>query len=191
MRLGLYGGSFDPIHLGHLFVARAALEELELDRLIFVPAFQSPFKPGQAALAASWRVGLVRRALAGCPEYEVSEYEVGRGGVSYSIETVRHFSEQFGEAKLFYLIGADNVESLPLWKEARALAEKVEFAVIPRPGVQPVPPEGFRCVPLEGVPIGVSSSMIRRRISSGLSVSCYLPAAVDDAIRVNRLYSGD
>ena len=94
MRIGLYGGSFDPVHCGHLLVARAALEELALDRLVFIPAAQSPFKPGAMPASAPARLRMLRSALAGEPRYRVEELELRRGGVSYTIETVRHFAQE-------------------------------------------------------------------------------------------------
>src|SRR5438105_12811475 len=104
MRLGLFGGSFDPVHLGHLLVAEAAREELELARLFFIPAAQSPFKPEQKPTAAKDRLRLLRLALAGKEWCEIDEQEISRGGISYTIETVRFYAEAFPQARLFCLI---------------------------------------------------------------------------------------
>lgn len=189
MRLGLYGGSFDPVHRGHLLVARAAMEELSLDRLIFIPAAQSPFKPGIAPAPAAFRARLLRLALAGEPRYEVSTTEINRGGVSYSIDTVREFAAQFPEADLHWLIGADHVATLPLWRESAALAERVRFVVIPRPGIHPPGLEApFRLVPLRGWPLAVSSSEIRERAAAGLPVQHLVPDAVAEALRLETPY---
>src|SRR6266404_631253 len=117
-QLGLFGGSFDPIHLGHLLVAQAAREELGLDQLFFIPAAQSPFKPDQKPTAASERLRLLRLALAGWTWAAIDEQEVRRGGISYTIDTARDYSRRFPDARLFYLIGADHVEQLPKWREA-------------------------------------------------------------------------
>jgi len=188
-RIGLFGGSFDPVHLGHLLVAQAACEELGLDRLYFVPAAQSPFKPESAPAPAELRLRMLRLALAGCPHYEVDDQEIRRGGVSYTIDTVRSYAGRFPGAQLFYLIGADHVAQLPKWREAHELARLVEFAVIPRPGSNPVvaqPP--FRLQPLRGFPLGVSSSQIRSRVRSGLPIQALVPAAVAEAIFQSKLY---
>ena len=109
MKLGLYGGSFDPVHLGHLLVAQAACEEFGLDRLCFIPAAQSPFKPGTDPAPAKARLQMLRLALAGQARYEVDTQEVTRGGVSYTIDTVRDYRRRFSDAQLFWLIGADHV----------------------------------------------------------------------------------
>src|SRR2546423_733120 len=163
--LGLFGGSFDPVHLGHLLMAQAAREELDLERLFFIPAAQSPFKPGQEPGPASERLRLLRLALASKEWCEVDEQEIKRGGVSYTIETVRDYARRFPQAQLFYLIGADNVPQLPKWREAGELARLAEFVAIPRPGEATAAfPAPFRGRTLAGFPLGVSSSQIRKRI---------------------------
>ena len=108
-RIGLFGGSFDPIHLGHLLVAQTAREELDLARLFLIPAAQSPFKPDRQPSPALERLRLLRLALAGKTWCEIDEQEVGRGGVSYTIDTARDYAGRFPEAQLFYLIGADHL----------------------------------------------------------------------------------
>lgn len=187
--LGLYGGSFDPIHTGHVLVGQAAVEELELQRLFFIPAARSPFKPDQQPAPSEQRLALIRLALAGRPDCEVDEVEIQRGGTSFTIDTVRYFQQRFPAAKLFYLIGADNVPGLPKWREAAALAELVEIVVIPRPGQEQIPlPPPFRGRYLEGFSFGVSASQIRARIMAGKTIAHLVPPAVAEAIRNNRLY---
>lgn len=188
-RIGLFGGSFDPVHVGHLLVAQAAGEELELDRLFFIPTSQSPFKPANTPSPAALRLQLLRLALAGQTHYEIDDQEIRRGGVSYSIETVRTYADRFPEARCFYLLGADHLAQLPRWREADALACLVEFVVVPRPGetVAVLPPP-FRVHTLSGFPVAISSSQVRARISAGLSVDALTPTVVAEAIRNNRLY---
>jgi nicotinate-nucleotide adenylyltransferase len=189
MRLGLFGGSFDPVHLGHLLVAQAAVEELGLARLFLIPAAQSPFKPESQPSPANERVRLLRLALAGKTNCELDEQEIKRGGVSYTIDTVRDYARRFPQAELFCLIGADNVAQLPQWREAGELARLTEFVAIPRPGQAPAPfPAPFRGRTLTGFPLGVSSSQIRARVKAGLPIADLVPAAVAEAIRNNRLY---
>jgi nicotinate-nucleotide adenylyltransferase len=189
MKLGLYGGSFDPVHLGHLLVAQAACEEFGLDRLCFIPAAQSPFKPGTNPAPAGSRLQMLRLALAGQPRYEVDTQEIARGGVSYTIDTVRDYRRRFPGAQLFWLIGADHVAKLPQWRDAEELAARVEFLVIPRPGEPAVPfPAPFRGEMLKGFPLGVSSSQIRARVKAGLPIELLTGPAVAEAIRANRLY---
>ena len=188
-RIGLFGGSFDPVHLGHLLVAQAAREELALTRLFFIPAAQSPFKPGRRPASAEARLQLLRLALAGRDWCEIDEQEIRRGGVSYTIDTVRDYAARFPGAQLFYLIGADHVEQLPEWREAAELARMLEFVVLPRPGQGETPfPAPFRGRMLSGFPLGVSSSQIRARAKAGLPLEPLTPGSVAEAIRNNGLY---
>ena len=188
-RIGLFGGSFNPVNLGHLFVAQAAHEELQLSRLCFVPAAQSPFKPDMVLAPAVERLRLLRLALAGQTSCEIDDQEIRRGGVSYSIDTARDYRHRFPSTQLFYLIGTDHVAQLPKWRDAQELAGLVEFVVIPRPGQTPAPiPSPFRGRTLSGFPLGVSSSQIRERVKAGLPVDLLVGPAVAEAIRNNRLY---
>lgn len=187
--IGLYGGSFDPIHTGHVLVGQAALEELQLERLFFIPAARSPFKPEQQPAPCEQRLAMIRLALAGRTNCEVDEVELQRGGTSFTVDTVRYFAQRFPAAKLFYLIGADNVPGLPKWREAEALARLAEFVVIPRPGDAPVPlPAPFHGQYLQGFPFGVSASQIRARVKAGQPIEPLVPAAVAEVIRNYRLY---
>ena len=189
MKIGLFGGSFDPVHLGHLLVAQAAVEELGLDRLFFIPAAQSPFKPESQPAPASARLQWLRLALAGKTNYEVDDQEIRRGGVSYTIETLRDFVKRFPKAQLFYLVGADNAAKLNAWREAGELAKLSEFVAIPRPGGAAATfPPPFRGRRLKGFPLGVSSSEIRARVKAGLPVDQLVPPPVAEAIGNNRLY---
>jgi len=202
MKLGIFGGSFDPVHIGHLLVAQAAVEELGLDKLFFVPAAQSPFKPENKPAPDSVRLQLLRLALAGKTNYEIDGQEIKRGGISYSIETLRDYANRFPRAQLFYLIGADNISKLSEWREADELAKLAEFVAIPRPvwssgfsrsaeppkGGTPNFPKPFRGRILKGFPIEISSSQIRARVKAGLPVENLAPPFVAEAIRNNQLY---
>ncbi len=189
MKLGLYGGSFDPVHLGHLLVAHAALEELGLDRLVFIPAAQSPFKPGTQPAPAKMRARMLRLALAGETRFAVDELEIRRGGVSFTVDTVREFAARHSGAELFWLIGADHVPTLPKWREAEALARLVQFVVIPRPGeTQASLPPSYRLHQLSGWPLRVSSSEIRQRVAAGKTIRQLLPTGVAEVITNEKLY---
>jgi len=190
MKIGLFGGSFDPVHLGHLLVAQAAIEELGLERLFFIPAAQSPFKPESKPAPAAARLQMLRLALAGRTNCEIDEQEIRRSGISYTIDTVRDYARRFPWAGLFYLIGADNAAKLNAWREAGELAQLAEFVAIPRPGeaVANFPPP-FRGRMLKGFPLGVSSSEIRARVKAGLPVEHLVPSPVAEAIRSAQLYS--
>jgi nicotinate-nucleotide adenylyltransferase len=202
MKLGLFGGSFDPVHLGHLLVAQAAMEELGLDRLYFIPAAQSPFKPESQPSPPTDRVRLLRLASAGKQNCEIDEQEVRRGGISYTVDTLRDYARRFPQAELFYLVGVDNVASLTGWREAGELARLAIFVAIPRPVLSSgfsragEPPEGgtpnfpppFRGRMLKGFPFSVSSSQIRTRVKARLPIDQLVPPAVAEAIRNYRLY---
>jgi len=188
-RIGLFGGSFDPIHLGHLLVAQAAREEFGIERVFFIPAARSPFKPDSAPAEDHHREQLLRLALAGKPHFELDLQEIERGGTSYTIDTVNHHRSRFPEAKLFWLIGADHVPTLDKWRDAEELAGKVEFLLIPRPGEPDAQaPAPFVIHRLRGFPLGVSSSQIRDRVKAGLPVDNLVPSAVSEAIGNMGLY---
>ena len=183
MRLGLYGGSFDPVHCGHLLVARAALEELALDRLDFLPAARSPYKPAAAPADPSARLRWLRLALAGQVDCRVDDREIRRGAPSYTIDTVREVGAEHPDAELFWLVGADQLAGLPGWRESRELARRIRFVVVPRPGAQPgIEPEGFRLLHLSGWPLAVSSSEIRARLAAGRTIGHLVPPAVAEAL---------
>jgi nicotinate-nucleotide adenylyltransferase len=189
VKIGLFGGSFDPVHLGHLLIARAAREELGLNKMVFIPAAQSPFKPEATRAPAAQRLRLLRLALAGDTAAEIDDLEIRRGGVSYTVDTLRHYAGKFPGAELFYLIGADQAALLPQWREAGELARLAQFAVAPRPGEAPpeLPPP-FRGRGLRGFALAVSSSVIRARVKAGLPVAGLTPPGVAEAIANNRLY---
>ena len=185
----LFGGSFDPVHLGHLLVAQAAQEELNLNRLYFVPTARSPFKADNVAAGANIRLRLLRLALAGKPWCEVDDQEIRRGGTSYTIDTVSDYVERFPGAKLFYLTGTDLLKDLPKWRDAEQLAGMVEFVVIDRPGLPAVElPAPFRIRRLNGFPVSISSTEIRERVRARLAIDHLVPSRVAEEIQHNQLY---
>jgi len=190
LKIGIYGGSFDPVHTGHLLVAQAAVEELGLDRIFFVPVAQSPFKTENQITPAEIRLRLLRLALAGKTNCEIDGQEIQRGGVSYTINTLRDYAKRFPAAELFYLIGTDNAAKLNEWREAGELAKLAEFVAVPRPGgATPIFPAPFRGRTLKGFPFGVSSSEIRARVKAGLPIENLVPPAVAEAIRESKIYA--
>jgi nicotinate-nucleotide adenylyltransferase len=189
MKIGLFGGSFDPVHLGHLLVAQAAIEELGLDKLFFIPAAQSPFKTETKIAPAEIRLQLLRLALAGKTNCEIDEQEIRRGGVSYTVDTLRDYANKFPGTELFYLIGADNVAKLNEWREPAELARLAEFVVIPRPGETAADfPAPFRGRWLKGFPLAVSSREIRARVKAGSTIENLMPPFVAEAIHAAKLY---
>lgn len=188
-RLGLYGGAFNPVHLGHLLVAEAAVEELGLDKLVFILTSRSPFKQNDETAPDELRLRWLRLALAGQPRFEIDEQEILRGGVSYTIETARRYAIAFPNARLYYLVGADNVPKLNEWRDSDELAKLLEFAAVPRPGqAPPVFPKPFRGTALKGFPLDISSREIRARIRTGRSIQHLVPPLVADAIHDSAAY---
>lgn len=189
-RIGIYGGSFNPVHHGHLMVAAAAIEELQLNRLLLIPAARSPFKPDHPLAPGAVRARLLRLAFAGWERCEVDLREIRRGGVSYTIDTLQEIQTEYPKATLFYLIGADHLPTLHQWRDASSLAQLATFVVILRPGSQapdPLPP-AFRLLHLHGHPIDLSASEIRTRCAQGRDIRSLTPPAVAEAIHEIGLY---
>jgi len=170
-------------------LARAALEELRLDRLYIIPTSQSPFKPNQQPAPADERVQLLRLAFDGQPNCEIDTQEIEREGVSYTIDTVRAYADRFIGTELFCLIGADHAPTLPQWREAEALAPLVTFVVVPRPG-EPVAgfPDPFRGLVLRGQPMGISASDIRQRLRDGKKIDHLTPPRVAEMLKTMHHY---
>ena len=146
MKIGFLGGSFDPVHFGHLLAAQDAFEQHGLDRLILVPASQAPLKPADDTprAPAADRLAMLRAAVAGDRRFEVSDFELARGGVSYTIDSARHFRGLYPQDELYWIIGGDQLPHLPLWKDIAELARLVEFIFLERPGY---PGEGGAEIP--------------------------------------------
>lgn len=203
-KIGILGGSFNPVHHGHLVLAERALEEPGLDRVVFVPARLPPHK-GRSELAdARHRIAMVRLAVAGNPRLGVSDMELKRAGPSYTVDTVEAFRRRFGgQASIFFLIGADTLSELKSWREIRRLAKMCSFVPFSRPGsrgpreatlARAVGAREARAIMHRavGMPlVGISASDIRRRLANGRSIRYLTPDAVVAYIRRNRLYQYD
>jgi nicotinate-nucleotide adenylyltransferase len=190
-RLALYGGAFDPVHCAHLRVARYALEQAQLDRVVFIPAAQSPLKAHATLSDDAARLQMLRLAIAGEVRFELDAHEIERGGVSYTINTVRHFSERFADAELFWIIGGDQFEQLHHWRCIEELVGLVTFLVLARPGadlVSSVPVADLRYQVIEAPLMSESSSEVRARCREGLSLDGLVPSAVQAFISVQELY---
>jgi len=194
-RIGLLGGTFDPVHLGHLAMAKAALAELSLDHLFFVPAAQAPLRGSAPTASANDRLELLKLAVteAAEPRMGVLDLEVRAGGVQYTIDTVRTLQTVWPQAHLYWLLGADQFAQLDRWREPDELAHRVEFAVLDRPGLPAATPPPtlaslLRWRHLAGVTHPASSSEIRRRRQAGQLMDLWLPRAVAAAIEEKKLY---
>lgn len=200
MRLGLFGGSFDPVHFGHLLLAEYCREQARLDQVVFLPAAVPPHKQDRELSPAERRLEMLQLAVAGHEQFAVSRYEVDRGGVSYTVDTLRHYRQQDPEGALFLLVGADMLHDLPRWREAAEICQLAIPVAVRRPGVGEldysllaglVAPERldrFRQYQVEMPKIGLSSTEIRRRVAAGLSIRYQTPRAVEKYIETQGLY---
>ena len=191
MKIGMMGGSFDPVHFGHLIAAQDAMEQAQLDRFLLVPAAQAPMKPNEVQATAADRLAMLRAAVEGDRRMEISDHELTQGGISYTIDTARHFRVRFPQDELFWIIGGDQLPRLHEWKEIGALAQLVEFIVLERPGhpdglSAAVP--GLKLRRVKGPLIEISSSELRGRVKRGLPLNYFCPQKVIAYIEEKRLY---
>lgn len=193
MRLGLFGGTFDPIHQGHLILAEQCREACELDRVWFVVAGSPPHKQGERT-PVQHRLEMARIAIAGHPAFEVSEIEARRPGPHYSVETLRAIREERPEDPLFFIIGADSLADLPTWRQPEIIAQLATIVVVNRPGIDPpstLPDFGPGSHPLRAVtipPIGIASNDLRRRLTENRTICYLVPRGVEAYIEAQGLY---
>jgi len=182
-KIGLYGGTFDPIHNAHLILAREALEQLQLERVIFIPAAASPHKLEQGAAPAAIRAEMLRAAIAGENAFAVDELELLRPPPSFTIDTVEAFHRRSDDTEIHYLIGSDNLPRLHTWHRFDELAKLVRFVVLERS-------ESHSHAQFTTIrrPIDISATEIRNRVATGRSVRYLVPAAVEEIIRSRALY---
>ncbi len=192
MRLGVFGGSFDPPHVGHLLAASDACEELELDRLFFVPAATQPLKEGRPAAPATHRLAMVHLAVDGDPRFSVLADEIEREGLSYTVETLAGFAERYPDAARYFLVGADAFALLAQWREPERIARLARLAVLQRSGdAVAEPPAGVPAsavVRLHTRRVDVSSTEIRERVRAGRPIRGFVSEAVADYIATTGLY---
>jgi nicotinate-nucleotide adenylyltransferase len=206
-RVGILGGTFDPIHYGHLVIAEEVREALRLDRVLFVPAPRPPHKLDDDIAPVADRTAMVRLGIAGNPAFGICEIELGRGGPSYTVDTMAELAAEAarqGTARdFFFIVSAEAMAGLPRWHEPARLLELTRLAVVPRPG-WPLPdasqlaailPGGEaslgRVDCIETLPLANSSSDVRARVAAGLSIRYLVPTAVEAYIRDHRLYRSD
>jgi nicotinate-nucleotide adenylyltransferase len=196
VNIGVLGGTFDPIHIGHLVVAEEARIKLGLSEVLFVPAGQPWLKQGRDITPAVYRVEMVRRAIADNPYFKLSTLEVDRPGPSYTVDTLRSLQDQLSsEASLFFILGRDTLAELPLWKEPRKVIQLCRLVVPPRLGSrdlrhleEAIPGLLERVIQLDMPVIGISSSEIRQRIARGLSIRYLVPPEVEKYITEQKIY---
>lgn len=199
-RMGVMGGSYDPVHSGHLIIASEALEKADLDELVFMPAAVPPHKRSLERAASEHRVNMLKRAVEGESRFSVSTHEIDRGGVSFTFDTISELHQLMPEVELVLIVGGDTLVDLPNWYKVDELLQLCEVATFTRPGDQD-PKEIARKIVLEDASkerlmsgvfqtrlIEISSSEIRERIAAGLSVKYLLPPVVEAYILEHGLY---
>ena len=183
MRIGIFGGSFNPVHRGHLKLAREAMSELGLQRIIFVPSGRTPLKKNEFLLPAALRVSLLKKALRLDPRFQVSACEIKRPGASYTVDTLKFFKKRFGKrAVLYFLAGADTLKNLARWRSPAQVLRLCRFVVLSRPGYRPRRlPKGASFLPFGALPI--SSSEVRRKLQQGKPVGRLVPPGTEKKLK--------
>lgn len=193
MKVGIYGGTFDPIHIAHLIIAEHARCQFSLDRVVFVPCFIPPHKRDRTISSANHRMHMVQLAVGDYLPFSVSDFEIERPGASYTVDTLEHFALTLGLGKeqLYLIIGADNFSDFDQWREPERIVRLATLAVAERPGCRVRQPEsvhGAAVHSLHAPLMQISATQIRQRVREGRSIRYLTPAAVEEYIHVNRLY---
>lgn len=198
MNIGVLGGTFDPIHNGHIMVAEEARARLDLAEVLFVPANQPWLKESSPILAAEHRVQMVRLAVATQPYFRLSTVEIDRAGLSYTVDTITELQAELGAGdELFFILGWDNLAQLPQWRESSRLIEMCRLVAVPRPGYRlpgldsleaALPGLSRSLVVLDKPEVDISATEIRKRVAQGLSIGHLVPEPVGEYIRQHKLY---
>jgi nicotinate-nucleotide adenylyltransferase len=192
VRLAIFGGSFDPPHVGHFLAASDALEQLSLDRIVLVPAATQPLKAGLAGATAAQRLEMTRLLVDGDERFEVSSVEVDRGGLSFTVDTLMHFATRYPTAERFLLVGADVLGSFGQWREPERILELASLVLLERQSEAPVTvPANLHGRAVRHLPtrrIDVSSTEIRERVRARKSIRGFVPEAVAAYIERAGLY---
>ena len=185
--IGLFGGSFDPVHHGHLIVAQVAAERLALDSLRFLPAREQPFKQGRHGTSPEHRAKMLSLAISKAPGFAVERIELDRPGPSYTIDTLKELHRREPQEEFVLLLGADAATDLPAWHEAEHIPELARVVVFARPGSR-VPTSAFVSQVIEVPAIDISATEVRRRVSRGQSIRYWVPDVVAEYIAQHGLY---
>ncbi|MDP8259748.1 MAG: nicotinate-nucleotide adenylyltransferase [Candidatus Gygaella obscura] len=186
-KIGILGGTFNPIHLGHLILAEEVREELKLDKVIFVPTNLPPHKHNNI-LESKYRFNMIKLAIGDNSHFDVSDIEIKRGGVSFTIETLKAMRSHYKRAQLFFISGSDVLKYLPKWKDLDRILKIAKFVVANRPGysLNKIP---RKITTLEIRPLAISAYEIRKLIRKKRSIRYFVPKEVFKYIEKNRLYS--
>ena len=197
-RVGILGGTFDPPHIGHLWLATLAMDGMHLDRVLFMPAAQPPHKAGQAVSRATDRLLMTRLAIAGEPRFELCPIEMERPGPSYTIDSVDELERLYpGDTTIYLVMAADSLAQIDTWREPDRLLERIEWIIGPRPG-DPLPDRealaarfgarASRIHLLDGPSLDVSSRTLRQRVAEGRPIRYLVPRSVEELVTERGLY---
>lgn len=198
MRLGIFGGTFDPVHFGHLLLAETCRQELELTEVRLVPAGQPPHKSGSGITDGHIRADMLQLAISGYPEYSVDRREIRRAGASYTVDTLTEYRTEFPQARLYFLLGADSLRDIPGWRDPERISELATIVAVNRPGL-PVPTpiqvrewvgdglaDRIQTLTMPGTDL--SATDLRQRVRDGKSLRFMTPRAVEVFIQEHRIY---
>ena len=188
MRLGIFGGSFDPPHLGHLLPVIDAAEALGLDAVRFIPAAQQPFKVGTAGASGAHRLAMTERLVAGIPGFSADPAEINRSGLSYMVDTAAQLAADHPDAELVLLLGVDAFALFTQWREPERIRALATIAVLTRGGDMPVALNDATVQVLKTRRVDISSTELRARVADGRTIRGFMPDAVADYVAEHRLY---
>jgi len=198
MKIGVLGGTFDPVHKAHLIVAETVRTQHTLDEIIFVPAGQPQLRQNVPFASAEHRLQMLRLAIADKPYFKLSTIEIERAGPSYTVDTIAGLQGQIGERdELFFILGLDSLAKLPEWREPSRLIEMCHLVAVPRPGYPPpdlraleasIPGLAQRVTILDKPEMDISASVVRQRVAEGLSIHHLIPEPVEEYIKQHKLY---
>ena len=201
-RIGIFGGTFNPIHMGHMIMAEKVCQQHHLSKILFIPAYIPPHKYVNDLAEAHHRYQMIKAAISGKSKFEVSDLEIIREGKSYTIDTVQEILDHYGKnSEVFLIMGADSLNELELWKNIKRLAQLCHFVIVNRPGFNTV--ASARLVEIIGsdnisdmerlrieiTPVGISSTEIRKRLNDGGEIKGLVPECVEAYIKEHCLYS--
>jgi len=199
MNIGLFGGTFDPIHVGHLIIAGEIRLKLALDEVLFIPTGQPWLKSERSVASGEHRLEMLQLAISSNPHFKVCTVELERPGPSYSVDTVSALKDELGaEVELYFIVGFDALAELPIWKEPSRLLDLCQVVGVRRPGYaeldwgsleRAIPGVSSRLIVVDVPQIDISSTQIRERVAKGLSIRHLVPEAVEGYISKNRLYT--
>lgn len=200
-KYGIMGGTFNPIHLAHLYIAYEAKEQLNLDKVIFIPTGNPPHKKNNGIIDAEYRYNMVKKAIEGYEDFIISDYEVNKNGYSYTYETLKYLKNKYYDTEIFFISGGDSLMDIEKWREPEQVLKNCTFVAFNR-GVYTKEilseqkkklEDKYKCkiTLLDVVDIDISSSIIRKRIQDGKRVDFFLSKEVKDYIEENALYKGE